>query len=400
MNNPTTILVLSASYYHRRVFDQIREIGIKVVATDKNPTAEGASAADCFVPVDITDKKETLEIAKKHDIAGVMAINDFGVPTAAYVADQLDLPGIDDNSAFSATDKGVMRKCWQQAGLPIPKFHIIHSLKDAKNASNQMKFPLVMKPANSGGGGRGVSILSNEGDVEWSYNFAVPYLRDGAIILEEFLDGTELTVEALTFENQTHILAISDKVKPPLRYRVATSLNYPASISQPVLERVTDIVKSAVEVLGITIGASHTELIVTPSGPKLVETGARPGGGHIFTDIVREVCGVNMVQELSKILTGQPPDLNLKHQLGCVYRFFNPPPGQIRKITGVRRAMKSPGIIDLGVQRQEGDCIGELCDSFQRSGFIVAIGKNREEAIQRADLAEIKVVFDVIPLSD
>lgn len=400
MSAHKTILVLGAGFYNRRVFAQIREIGFRVVAADRNPDAPGFAFVDQAEAVDITNPEGILEVARRHRVDGVMPINDFGVPTAAFVTQALGLPGVTPETAEAATDKGVMRDHWKRAGLAIPRYRVIRSLEEAKTAVAELGFPLVMKPTNSGGGGRGVSVLSSDEDVEWAYQFALPHIRHGAIIVEEFLDGTEMTIEGLSYQGNTRILAMSDKYKPPLRYRVATALNYPALFPQETLDQVEELVVRAVAALGIRTGASHTEVIVTPEGPKLVEMGARPGGGHIFSEIVREVTGINMVQELSKIVTGQEPDLEPKWRRGCVYRFFNPPAGVVRAITGVEEARALPGVVDLGIVRKPGDVIGDLANSFERSGLAVVSGADRTEAIARADEVERTVVFHMDPVKE
>ncbi len=189
---------------------------------------------------------------------------------------------------------------------------------------------------------------------------------------------------------------MSDKQKPPLRTRVATSLNYPADFPEATLDQVRVLVRNAVQALGITVGPAHTEVIVTAEGPKLVETGARPGGGHIFSLIVNAVSGVNMVQQTAKLLVGEAPSLEVKSQRGCVYRFFCPPSGVVKAIHGVERAREMPGVLDLGILKKPGDKVEELINSLERSGFAVVEGANRSQAIRRADEVERAVIFEMV----
>jgi len=390
-----TLLVLSAGTYNCRIFPQIKQLGYRVVATDNNPDAPGFQFADHSEVVDITDKEGTLRVARRYQVDGIMAVNDYGVPTAAFVSRELSLPGVSIDTAETATDKGLMGDCWRRAGLPIPRYRVVRSLDEAIAAAGLLGFPLVVKPTNASGG-RGVSIVESRHQMEWAYSFALPHIRQGNIIVQEFLNGIEMTIEALSFHGRTQILAMSDKVKPPIRYRVATSLNYPAFFPDKMLRQVSDLVVRAVEALSIPTGASHAEVIVTADGPMLVELGARPGGGHIFSDIVRETSGVNMVHELSKILAGENPSWQPKSQRGCVYRFFAPPPGIVRSITGLEKARRLPGVVDIGVTRRPGDRVGELINSMERSGYAVVAGRDRAEAIARADLVERTVVFEMM----
>ena len=335
-----------------------------------------------------------MDVAKRHKVDGVMAINDFGVRAAAYVSQSLGLVGIDMDAAHAEINKGAMREVWQRAGLPIPDFRVISTVEKALDASEELGFPLVMKPTESAGG-RGVSVVKNRDEVEWSFDFAKPFAKNNRIIVESFLDGIEMTIEALTYKGKTQILAMSDKYKPEMRYRVATRLNYPAFFSEEILSDVRTVVTKAVKAIGIENGVSHTEVIVTNEGPKLVEMAARGGGGHIFSTIVKEVCGVNMVQELAKILTGETPDLTPKYQRGCVYGFFHPPPGIIKAIHGFEEAKAAEGVIDIGIFKKIGDEVGDLINSLQRVGFFVVGASCRDEAVKLADKIDNMVIFEM-----
>ena len=389
------LLVLGASPYNVKVFLEIQQLGYRVIAIDRNPNAAGFKYADDFEVVDITDKEGTLDVAKRHKVDGVMAINDFGVRAAAYVSQSLGLVGINMGAAHAANDKGAMREVWQKAGLPIPDFRVISTFEEALDASDELGFPLVMKPTESGGGGRGISVVKNKDEVEWAFNFAKPFAKNNRIIVESFLDGIEMTIEALTYKGETQILAMSDKYKPEMRYRVATRLNYPAFFSEEILREVRTIVTKAVKAIGIENGASHTEVIVTNECPKLVELGARGGGGHIFSTIVKQVCGVNMVQELAKILTGETPNLTPKYQKGCVYGFFHPSPGIIKAIHGFEEAKAVEGVIDIGIFKKIGDEVGDLINSLQRVGFFVVGASCRDEAVKLADKIDNMVIFEM-----
>jgi biotin carboxylase len=392
-----TLLVLGASAYYVRVVELLREAGYRTVVVDRNPNAPALRYADAHEIIDITDRKEVLKAATHHKVDGIMAVNDFGVRTAAYVSSTLGLIGISPSTAEMSNDKGLMRECWSRAGLRNPAFQIVTSLGEARVASREVGIPCVVKPTDCGGGGRGVSVVWREADLEWAYEFARPFAHNRRMIVEEFLDGLEMTVETISFRGAVHVLTMSDKEKPPLRTRVATALNYPAGVAASTRAEVCHLVDRAVMALGIGDGPAHTEVIVTPAGPTLVETGARGGGGHIFSTIVSIVSGINMVCETARILTGDAPDLTPKFSRGCVYRFFNPPSGILKAIYGLEMSRELPGAIEVQVTKEIGGTIRGLMNSLERCGFMVVSGRDREEAMARAKAVEKCVVFEVIP---
>jgi biotin carboxylase len=289
-----------------------------------------------------------------------------------------------------------MRRQWEAHGLPNPPFRVVTNLEEAYSAFDELKPPLVMKPTNSGGAGRGVSVIRTIGDLEWAYQFAGPFCSEkDSLIVEQFVAGTEITVESISYAGEVHVLTMSDKVKPPLRTRVATSLNYPAAITPTARNEIATLTTQAVKALGIQDGPSHAEVILNSDGVTLLELAARGGGGHIFSTIVEAVTGVDMVRETARILVGEEPDLSAKRERGCVYRFFAPEYGTIREIRGMEAASVLPGVLDIEVTRKPGDVLGGLVNSIERSGFAVVAGRDRDEAVRRADEVSKTVVFDL-----
>jgi biotin carboxylase len=271
---------------------------------------------------------------------------------------------------------------------------------DPVAAARAVGFPVIVKPPDAGGGGRGVSIARDADELEWSLELARPWAHDGRLMVEQMLDGVEVTVETLSWQGQVHVLATSDKTKPELRTRVATDLTYPARLPRSTVTRVCEVARNAVRALGIVNGPAHTELIITGDGPVPVETGARGGGGHIFAAIVREVSGVDFVRETARVLLGHPPDVTISHARGCVYRFLNPPSGILMAVHGLDEARSLPGVLDIGMLKQPGDRVGNLANSLERAGFAVVSGPDAETAHRRADQVESVVRFEIEPLVD
>jgi biotin carboxylase len=393
-----TLLVLGGGTYFVRAIEAVRDAGYRTIVVDRDPGAPGLAVADVGRAVDMVDATAVLALAREERIDGVMPLNDFGVPAAAHVASALGLRGLTPRTAELACDKGLMREQWERDGLPNPDFRVILSEDEAREACAAIGLPVVVKPADSGGGGRGVSVVREPGELAWAYDFAKRRARNGRIVVERFLEGIELTIESISRDGEVHVLAVSDKVKPPLRTRVATSLTYPADLAPATLAQVHALAAAAVRSLGITDGPSHVEMIVGDAGPVLLELGARGGGGHVFSVIAEAVSGVPMVAESARVLAGDEPDLRVRHQRGCVYLLFSPQLGVIRAIRGVEEVRGLPGVLDLGITRRPGDVLGPLTDSLQRSGFAVVAGRTRQEAMRRADAVSKTVQFELDPL--
>jgi len=393
------ILIPGASVFYVRTIEQVRDLGYEVHAIDRNPQAPGLKVADRFSVIDIMDRQAVLDYAKVNNIDGIMPVNDFGTRAAFYAAQKLGLISPSYLSGICGNDKGIMRDVWAHDGLPQPNYVVFEHDKARRLMSyiiEKVGFPLIVKPTDVGGAGRGISIARDSEELRQSIEYASTAFRSNRrLIAEQFIEGIEVTVESLAWRGQVYPMAISDKVKPVSRYRVATSLNFPAAFDDETNDRIRSLTIRASEALGIANGATHTELIVQHDGRiVLVEIGIRGGGGHIFSTIVKEVTGINAPQELAKILCGDKPELTMHPFTGCVYRFFNPVGrGVIASIYYDVNLIKSGFVVDFGITARPGDRFDGLNDSMKRVGFVVTRGRDRAEAIAHADRIESSVRF-------
>jgi biotin carboxylase len=391
-----SILVLGGGIYHVRLLDQLVSAGFRVLVCDRDPIAPGARRAHVFRPIDFSNSDEVLAFARDEKIDGIMPISDFGTRTASKVAKALGLPGLEPAKVDAVNDKGLMRDAWAVAGLAQPSYRVATEFEGLDAAARRIGYPCIVKPADSGGSGRGVSTVRAPAELAWAFDLARPFARNGRFIVETFVEGLEITVETITLpERGTVVLAMSDKVKPPLRTRVATSLNYPACLPPDLWAAAERLTVAAVEALGITVGMAHTEAIVTDRGPILLETGARGGGGHVFHTLIEATSGIAAPVVAARLLCGLPVELPPPRRDGAVYRFFNPPSGILRAVDGLENAANMPGVLDIGMIKKPGDRVGDLVNSLERTGYVVTKGATREEAIARADAVCRTVRFTV-----
>jgi biotin carboxylase len=390
------VMILGASRYYVRYVAAAQELGCEVLLTDRNPQAEAFRYADRHEAVDITDIAGSIAAAERHRVDAVVAVNDFGVQTAAAIADALHLVGIRREVAEHATSKAWMRRIWAQAGVPSANFRIVKTLEEANLAAVEVdQWPLIVKPADSrGGGSRGVSKVNHRGELPGALTFAQSFYEDKSVLIEEFLDGTEHSIDTITYDGQTVILAASDKVKTPAPYRVDKSVIYPTLYEGAALRQIHEVTQAAVRALGITIGAAHVELCMTAHGPKLFEIGARCGGGGTPDPIVPWVTGVEMVKEVIRLALGErPKQLCPLFNRGCVYRFLTPTPGRVKEVQGIDEVKAWKNVLDGEVLVKPGDEIRRVKTGGDRAGFLIAAGETRDDAIALADRAEDAVTF-------
>src|SRR5438105_12909051 len=147
-----TLLFVGAGRHQRRAIARVRELGVRVVAVDRNADAPGLAVADAAVVVDFANVRAVTEVGRRHSVDGVLTVSaDRAVPVVAAVAEDLGLPGIGRETAYLMTHKIAMRRRLAELGVAQPEFAAVRTLHEAQTALETIHLPAVLKPANTGG---------------------------------------------------------------------------------------------------------------------------------------------------------------------------------------------------------------------------------------------------------
>lgn len=380
------IMILGASILQIPAIEKAKEMGLEVIAVDMNPKAIGFYVPGVVKEIISTiDTPAIVEAAKKHKIDGIMTLaTDMPMRSVAAVAKEMGLIGIDADTALKATNKAEMRIALQVGGVPIPKFFKVANENEYKEAVKQFNVPFIVKPADSSGS-RGifeVIDITDENLIKEAYKYCRPYSREGDIIVEEYMSGPEVSVETLSVDGVCYVIQITDKLTTGAPHYVEMGHSQPTSHSQNVVEKIVEVAKAANKAIGIKNGPSHTEIIVTSEGPKIVELGARLGGDNITTHLVPLSTGVNMVECCIKIALGEKPDIVPKWNKGSAIRYFQQKAGVVKRIEGIDKAKQVSGVQQISIIHGVGENVTEITNSGERMGFIISQDKNAEIAIK------------------
>ena len=394
------LMILGASILQLPAIEKAKEMGLDVIVVDMNPEAIGFSILGVKKEIISTiDVSAIIEAAQRHQIDGIMTLaTDMPMRSVAAVADQMGLVGIDEETALKATNKAEMRKALQEANVPIPEFFIVSNEVEYKEAVEKFDVPFIVKPADSSGS-RGifeVIDITNKELVKKAYEYCKPYSKVGDVVVEEYMKGPEVSVETLTINGVCHVIQITDKLTTGAPHYVEMGHSQPTKHSEEVAIRIAEVAKAANKAIGIKNGPSHTEIIVTSQGPKIVELGARLGGDNITTHLVPLSTGINMVEACIKIALGEMPDITTKCNKGSAIRYFQQHAGVIKSIDGIEDARNISGIQQISIVHGIGERIGEIDSSGARMGFVIAQDKNVQMAINDCTnaLEKIKVIID------
>jgi biotin carboxylase len=387
-----TIMFLGAGEEQCEAIDIALDLGLKIIAVDGNPNACGFKKAHVGIHADIKDVEEMIGIGKKYKIDGVMT-HAVEIPQiVAKIAKALGLPGLDPDAAERATNKLKRIKCLTEHGIPCPKFETAKTLEEARLKAEKIGFPCVFKPIDSAGA-RGVIKVNNESDVKNAFNHTISYTPKMIILLEEYLKGKELSTESVIYNNAIYTVAFADRNYDKKRFEpffIEDGGEMPTSLSKDEIKKVTQTVNSAIKTLGINWGVAKGDIIIDHGKVKIIEMAARTSGGRFCSVKVPLSTGINILRPLILMAVGVTPDLNdLKHKFikGIAERFIFPEPGKIVDIKGIDEARKMEGVDKIHMDRDVkiGGKIKRVTDHTMRKGYVMAIGKTRDQAVKRAE---------------
>lgn len=393
-NERKTIMILGASILQIPAIEKATEMGLKVVALDMNPDAIGFSVPGVIKEVISTiDIEGAVDAAKRHKIDGVMTLaTDMPIRTVAAVAKECELVGVTEETAIKATDKSVMREALRVAGVPIPKFFRVGNMDEYRTAVESIKGPFMVKPADSSGS-RGILKVEDRENLDSAYEYTKQFSHNGVVVVEECMIGPEVSVETLAIDGEVHVIQITDKMTTGAPHFVEMGHTQPTRLD--CADEIRKVAIAANKAVGIENGPSHTEIIVTKDGPKIVEIGARLGGDCITTHLVPLSTGVNMVEACIRIALGEKPDITPTLYCGSAIRYFQQHAGVVKSIKGIEYAEKLPGIKQVSFVHGIGETISDITDSGSRMGFVIAQGLSAEVASEEAELALKAITIDI-----
>lgn len=290
-----TLAVIGASYLQRPLVERAKEMGLKTICFAWPEGAVCAEIADKFYPISIVEKDAILDICQKENIDGICTIaSDVAAPTVAYVAEKMHLNGNNYSAAKKANNKFLMREAFSDAGIKCPRYTLI--TKDERREFSEWRFPLIVKPCDRSGSLGVMKVNTLEQFLECIENAQSLSFKQEAIV-EEFIEGREISVEFISYHGKHFPLTITDKVTTGAPHFVELEHHQPAELSEGQYKSVYALTEKALDALGVTDGASHTEYKITEDGDVyIIELGARMGGDFIGSDLVELSTGYDFVK--------------------------------------------------------------------------------------------------------
>ena len=391
-------MVLAAGILQIPVIKKAKEKGLYVIAVDDDPCAPGMALADfAIVPGGITNEVKILEIARNENISGVIhPCSEVAMNVMGRINDELHLHGLSLETAKRATSKHLMREAFEAYGAPSPLSYCTDLAEEGYRLFQSINGRAILKPSRNSGS-RGIARIESGllyKDFVRLFECSKAESRDGSVMIEQFVDGPEFSVEIIVWEGKISVLQVTDKKTTGTPHFVELGHSQPSLYTDDVVSLVADAAIKGVQALRLNDCAVHAEVKVQDKIPYIMEIGARLGGDFISTLLTPLSTGIDMVGAAIDVAMGIAPNLRpISEPKGVAIRYFAPTPGVVQKIEGEEQLL-SDDVFDAGIYVNPGDVVHELKSSLDRSGHVITMGKTASEAIKRAEqiVEKVKII--------
>jgi len=384
------ILVVGCGFPQLGLLRAARELGLLVVGVDANPAAIGAAVCDEFREVSTHDVDTIAHLAREVGIDGVTtAGSEVALSTTVRVCQLLGLPFYGDAATVDRCQgKDQMRQAYRAGGAPIPAFAVASSLGDVQVFVERLGLPVVLKPSR-GWGQRGVSKVETDAELGDAFERARGASDGGPVLVESFVEGDEVSVNAYTLDGATTVCSVTERVitqypDPP---GITFAEWYPSCLEKEAEALAIEAALAGIRALGIRRGPTYTQLRVGPKGAKIVETAYRLGGG-LDPDVALLASGISLFRKILGVALDQADWERAGREKephgGAIGKFLIGRPGRVSRISGLEAARSMPGVVAAEAYVSVGSTVFPLTDGSKRAGHVLVVGNDRVEAGERA----------------
>ena len=365
------IAILGASYLQLPLINKANAMGLEThcFAWD-NDEAVCKDIAHFFYPISVLDKELILEKCEEIKIDGITTIaTDICIPTIAFVSDKMNLISNGFKSSILSTNKSKMRRAFDLNHINSPKSETIDNYR-VEDFENYV-FPLIVKPTDRSGS-RGVTKVRDKIELEKAIQNGLKESFEKKVVVEEFIDGVEVSVESITWKGEHHILTITDKVTTNEPYFVEIEHHQPSLLSKDIQNNIKKETIKALNALNIKFGAGHSEFKIDSTGKAfIIEVGARMGGDFIGSHLVELSTGYDYVQAVIEIALGKFTSIgNLYQNFSGIY-FLS------KETEYLLPYFDSKNDFDIEKKKLNFEYLKNIKNSNDRSGYLIYMSNKK-----------------------
>lgn len=392
-----TLIIAGAGPLQVPAFHAARARGLRIVAIDGDPQAPGMRLADAAHAIDTRDSEGVIDVARRERADGIVTLStDAPVRAVAAACRVLRLCGLSPEAALRATHRGHMREAFAKHGVPVPRFRRTFDLEEARAAAADIGLPVIVEPV-ARAESLGIYKVERPDQLEAAYTRAAS-ASGGAteILVEELVDGPEVSVESLSHHGQHHIVAITDKRTDGDAHGDGVGYTEPSQLPRVAQTQIKVATLAGLDALGIMDSAAHVEVRLSRKGPRIIEVGARLGGDYVTAELVPRSTGVDMIGAVIDVALGEAPRTKHTRYAAAAIHYVGAAPGIVRRVRGVDEARKVPGIAVVELFVTAGEELRPVRAGRARAGYVIAEAEEPQRAEASARTAAAMIVVETV----
>lgn len=381
------VLIFGVGPLQQSIINRAKKMGLYTIGIDPCEDATCRDNVDAFEVVGGQDYVGTCAVVEKYCVdAIVTAATDKPLVMMARIAEKYGFPFYSIETAQWSTDKFQMKQRFLEGGVPCAKGRLVKSVSETAD----MVYPVIVKPRDNSGS-RGVKLCRTKEELEESMAEALKYSKLDSVLVEEYIEGPEYSIEGLHYECKSEVIQFTEKKTTEFPYNVELGHIQPASISEENKQKIREIVAKIGKALKFENCPSHTELKINERGIFVIETSPRLGGDYITSTLTPLSTGVNLEDELLKIALREAINPKPSAVQYSGVRFFAFEEGNVIKHIPDEDFVKEwPHVVDFSFNLRKGEEVHQITSSLNRYGHITLTAENREsidDAFQKYEKA-------------
>lgn len=304
------LMLLGGLRYLLPVIEEAHKLGAYVITVDYLPDNIAHKYSDEYHNVSILDREAVLELARKLEIDGIMSFAvDPGVTTAAYVAEEMNLPFQGSYESISILqNKGRFRRFLTDNGFNVPKARNYSNLEDAVNDIDFFTWPVIVKPVDSAGS-KGVSRIDDPEDLPHAIKYALSESHNGHFIIEDFLEmeGHSSDSEGFTVDGELVFNSFSDQYFDPEALNPYTPSAYiwPSTMPEKAQRELTSELQRMMRLLDLRTGIYNIETRYCKDGKAYIMECSPRGGGNRLAEMIDIRMNANLIKNAVRAALGE-----------------------------------------------------------------------------------------------
>ena len=375
------ILILGAGIYQVPLIKKAKEMGLYTIVASINGNYPGFDLADKVYYANTVDINLIKEIARNEKITAICTTGtDVAVQTIGAVCDELGLCGISEESAKIATNKLLMKEAFNKGNVRSAEFVKVSTIEEAKKEARTIGLPVMFKSVDSSGS-RGIIKVENYADIEKAFKYSKENTRKNYIIIEKFIQGSEIGVDAFVVDNEIQLLLPHNK----LVYNngdtdVPLGHSFPYECSESLLNDIKEQVTKVIKSVGFNNCAVNMDVLINKDKAYVIEAGGRAGATCI-PELISIHCGFNYYEKMIKCALGERVDFEVTNYTPCAARLITSNSNGIIKDINIEK-YKLNKSIDISFDYDIGDNVNKFRVGPDRIGQIIVQGESLDAVLK------------------